>query len=194
MPARLANRPQGPRRPGQLLQVGSDNPAAGNGALRQANGLMEQEEFDRAEVILRRLVSEDRRDPEPLASLAICVAAGRGNLATAMKLAEHARKLAPHRGCGWFALGYVNLLGSRLDEGYRCLEEGRRRDPRDPRLNWGREVFETRRPSVITDLDRNNPINRLLNTGRRVMTDHRVMTAGAVYAVYRAMFFYASMG
>lgn len=194
MPARLANRPRGPRCPGELLQVGPDNPAAGNGALRQANELMEQKDFDRAEVILRRLVSEDRRDPEPLASLAICVAAGRGNLATAMKLAEHARKLSPNRACGWFALGYVNLLGSRLDEGYRYLEEGRRRDPRDPRLQWGREVFEARRPAMISDLDRNNPVNRFLNASRRVATDHRVMTAWVVYAFYRAMFFYASMG
>ena len=77
MPARLANRPRRPRAPGELLQVGPDNPAAGNGALRQANRLMEEQDYDRAEVILRRLVAENTRDPEPLASLAICVAAGR---------------------------------------------------------------------------------------------------------------------
>ncbi|MEZ4388151.1 MAG: hypothetical protein R3D98_11345 [Candidatus Krumholzibacteriia bacterium] len=194
MPARLANRPRAPRAPGELLQVGPDNPAAGNGALRQANRLMEQQEFDRAEAILRRLVAENTRDPEPLSSLAICVAAGRGNLATALKLAERARKLAPHRGCGWFALGYVNLLGSRLEEGYRALEEGRRRDPRDPRLQFGQQALEERRPGVISDLDRDNPLNRLLGAARRIATDHRVMTAGALYAFYRAAFFLAARG
>jgi tetratricopeptide (TPR) repeat protein len=194
MPATLANRPRRPRAPGELLQVGPDNPAASNGALRQANQLMEEQDFDRAEAILRRLVSENTRDPEPLASLAICVAAGRGNLATAEKLAERARKLAPGRGCGWFALGYVNLLGSRLERGYRYLEEGRRRDPNDPRLQFGQQVLEERRPGMISDLSRHNPLNRLLDGARRVATDHRVMTAGAVYAFYRAAFFLVSRG
>jgi len=194
MPASLANRPRRPRAPGELLQVGPDNPAAGNGALRQANVLMEERDFDRAEAILRRLVAEDTRDPEPLASLAICVAAGRGNLATAEKLAERARRLAPSRGCGWFALGYVNLLGSRLDRGYRYLEEGRRRDPRDPRLQFGQQAFEERRPGVISDLSRDNLRNRVLDGARRVVTDHRVMAAGAAYAFYRAAFFLMSRG
>lgn len=194
MPATLANRPRRPRAPGELLQVGPDNPAASNRALRQANQLMEEQDFDQAEAILRRLVAENTRDPEPLASLAICVAAGRGNLATAEKLAERARKLAPGRGCGWFALGYVNLLGSRLERGYRYLEEGRRRDPHDPRLQFGQQALEERRPGVISDLSRHNPLNRLLDGARRVATDHRVMTAGAVYAFYRAAFFLVSRG
>jgi tetratricopeptide (TPR) repeat protein len=194
MPAILANRPRRPRAPGELLQVGPDNPAASNRALRQANQLMEEQDFDQAEAILRRLVAENTRDPEPLASLAICVAAGRGNLATAEKLAERARKLAPGRGCGWFALGYVNLLGSRLERGYRYLEEGRRRDPKDPRLQFGQQVLEERRPGMISDLSRHNPLNRLLDGARRVATDHRVMTAGAVYAFYRAAFFLMSRG
>ena len=194
MPAHLANRPRRPRAPGELLQVGPDNPAAGNGALRQANRLMEEQEFDRAEMILRRLVAENTRDPEPLASLAICVAAGRGNLTTALKLAERSQKLAPRRGCGWFALGYVSLLGSRLDDGYRYLEEGRRRDPKDPRLQFGQQALEERRPGMISDLAKHNPINRLLDASRRVATDHRVMAAGALYAFYRAAFFLVTRG
>jgi tetratricopeptide (TPR) repeat protein len=177
-----------------VLQVGSCNPAAGHRALRKANTLLEKQEYDRAEAILRRLVAENVRDPEPLASLAICVAAGRGNLATAEKLARQARRLAPDRGCGWFALGYINLLGSRLERGYRYLEEGRRRDPKDPRLNWGEEVYRQQRPGVIADLSPDHPLNRLLDTGRRVFLDHRVMTASAVYACYRAACLYFSLG
>jgi tetratricopeptide (TPR) repeat protein len=182
------------RAPGALLQVGPDNPAAINGALQEANRLLEQEEFDRAEVILTRLVKEDPRDPEALASLAICVAAGRGQYATAEKLADRARKLAPKRGCGWFALGYVNLLGSRIEKGYRYLEEGRRRDPRDPRLRWGLDAYDQRRPALICDLDRRNPLNRFLLAGQRVVTDRRVMLAGAVYACYRAVCLYFCLG
>jgi predicted Zn-dependent protease len=171
--------------PGQLLQVGEDNPAAANGRLRQANRLLEEQEYDRAEPILTRLVKECPHDPEPLASLAVCVAAGRGQLATAARLAKRARSLAPQRGCGWFALGYVNLLGSRLQEGYRLLEEGRRRDPHDPRLRWGLEAWEERRPGPIADLARSHPLNRLGRGLWRITTDRRVLAAGAVYACYR---------
>jgi predicted Zn-dependent protease len=184
MPAERADRRRAVA-PGDLLQVGPDNPAASDGRLREANRLLEQHEYDRAEPLLVRMVREDPRDPEPLASLAVCVAAGRGQLATAEKLAERARRLAPGRGCGWFALGYVNLLGSRLQRGWRYLDEGRRRDPRDPRLRWGLEQYEQRRPGVIADLPRDNPFNRLLDGARRVLLDRRVMLAGLVYAFYR---------
>ena len=95
------------------------------------------------------MVRDNPNDPEPLASLAICVAAGRGQFATAEKLADRARRLAPRRGCGWFALGYVNLLGSRIEKGWRYLDEGRRRDPSDPRLQWGLDAYEERRPGAI---------------------------------------------
>lgn len=183
-------RSQRPRVPGKMLQVGSDNPAASNGALREANRMLEKHEYEAAERILARLVREHPRDPEPVASLAVCVAAGRGQFATAEKLAKRARALAPRRGCGWFALGYVNLLGSRIEKGYRYLEEGRRLDPRDPRLNWGEEVYEQRRPGAIADLSRNNPLNRLVASTRRIMTDRRVMAATTIYAVYQAAAFY----
>lgn len=189
MPARLANRHRAPRAPGEMLQVGPENPAAGNRALREANHLLEQHEYERAEVILRRLVAEDARDPEPLASLAICVAAGRGNLATAERLAERARRLAPDRGCGWFAQGFVNLLGSRIERGYRLLDEGRRRDPHDPRLQFGQQILAAERPDVVARIAKLNPWKRLLVGARRVATDHRVMAAGALYACYRAAFF-----
>ncbi len=190
MQVHVAEQRQRPRAPGELLQVGSDNPAASNGALREANRMLENREYDAAERILARLVREHPRDPEPLASLAVCVAAGRGQFATAEKLAKRSRALAPRRGCGWFALGYVNLLGSRIEKGYRYLEEGRRRDPRDPRLAWGQEAYEQRRPGAIADLARNNPINRLVASTRRVIMDRRVMVATTVYALYHAAAFY----
>jgi tetratricopeptide (TPR) repeat protein len=191
MPDHVADRIHAP---GQLFQVGPDNPAASNGRLREANRLLEQEDFDAAEVLLTRLVRENPKDPEPLASLAVCVAANRGRLATATKLAERARRLAPHRGCGWFALGYVHLRGSRLEQGYRYLEEGRRRDPRDPRLRWGLDAWEARRPGPIADLRPDHPLNRVSRTFCRVATDPRVVLASTVYACYRAATLYFRLG
>lgn len=180
------------RAPGQLMQVGADNPAAANGRLREANRLLEEQEYEAAEKILARLVKANPPDPEPLASLAICVAAGRGQLATAARLANHARKLAPQRGCGWFALGYVHLRGSRLEEGYRYLEEGRRRDPRDPRLAWGLEAWEAHRPGPIADLARDHPLNRLGRGLARIATDPRVIVAVTLYACYLAAAYHFS--
>jgi predicted Zn-dependent protease len=190
MQVHVAKTRRRPLRPGELLQVGRNNPAASNGALRQANRLLERQEYEDAEKILTRLVKEYPEDPEALASLAICVAAGRGQFATAEKLAKRSRSLAPRCGCGWFALGYVNLLGSRIEKGYRYLEEGRRRDPDDPRFQWGREVYEERRPGAIADLSRNNPLNRAVAAMRRVFTDRRVVVATSLYAVYQVAFFY----
>jgi tetratricopeptide (TPR) repeat protein len=181
------------RAPGQLLQVGPDNPAASNGRLREANRLLEQEDYDAAEPILTSLVKANPKDPEPLASLAVCVAAGRGQLATAAKLAERARRLAPHRGCGWFALGYVHLRGSRLEEGYRYLEEGRRRDPNDPRLRWGLEAWEARRPGPIADLAPDHPLNRLGRATWMIATHPRVLMAMTLYACYVAVSWYFRM-
>ena len=185
MQVHVADSPQRPRVPGELLQVGPDNPAANNGALRQANRMLEEQDFQGAERILARLVKEHPRDPEPLASLAVCVAAGRGQFATAEKLAKRARAMSPRRVCGWFALGYINLLGSRIEKGYRYLEEARRRDPLDPRLDWGMEAYEARRPGAIADLAPDNPLNLLCAAGRRVFSDRRVMVATGVYAVYQ---------
>lgn len=194
MPTYHADRQPRPRAPGELLQVGADNPAASRRCLRKANRLMEQQEYDQAEPILRRLVVDTPRDPEPLASLAICVAAGRGQLATAEKIARRARSLAPKRGCGWFALGYVNLMGSRIERGWRYLDEGRRRDPNDPRLQWGLDIYEDSRPGMITDLPRQAIVNRMLDGGRCVVTNRRVMMASAVYACYRAASVYFCVG
>lgn len=194
MPVRNASRHERPRAPGEMLQVGADNPAASNVRLREANRLLEHHEYDEAEPILRRLVTDNPRDPEPLASLAICVAAGHGHLSTAEKLADRARKLAPNRGCGWFALGYVNLLGSRIEPAWRYLDEGRRRDPHDPRLQWGIDAYRQRRPGVIADLAATNPLNRFLTATRQVATDRRVMIASAVYACYRAACIYFCLG
>ena len=193
MPAHLADRRDRPRAPGTLLQVGPDNPAAANGRLREANRLLEQQEYAAAETLLTRMVKENPNDPEPLASLAICVAAGRGQFSTAEKLADRARRLAPRRGCGWFALGYVNLLGSRIEKGWRYLDEGRRRDPSDPRLQWSLDVYEERRPGAISDLSRTNPLNRLLGAARQVFLNRRVMMASATYAVYKAAFLYVRL-
>ena len=88
----------------------------------------------------------------------------------------------------------MHLRGSRIEEGYRYLDEGRRRDPHDPRLRWGLDAWEQKRPGPISDLRPDHPLNRLSRTFWRVATDRRVVLAGTVYACYRAASMYFRLG
>jgi predicted Zn-dependent protease len=173
--------------PGSTFQVGPRSSQRNNPQLAQANRFLEMEEYDAAEAILRRLVAESPAEAEYLASLAICMGRGQGRYVTAEKLAEKARRLAPERACGWFALGYINLLGSRLDRGYYYLNESRKRDPRDPRVRWGLSEWEGRRPALIADLARDHALNRLLDGMRRIFSDRRVVIASVAYVIYQAV-------
>ncbi len=187
--AKLMDRKQGRRTatPGSTFQVGPRSSQIHNTQLAQANRFLEMEEYDAAEAILRRLVAESPTEAEYLASLAICLGLGQGRYVTAEKLAQKARRLAPEKACGWFALGYINLLGSRLDRGYYYLNESRKRDPRDPRVRWGLSEWEGRRPALIADLAQDHILNRVLAGARRIFTDRRVVIASVGYAVYQAM-------
>lgn len=187
--AKLMNRKQARHTaaPGSTFQVGPRSTQYDNPRLAQANRLLEMDEYDAAEAILRRLVAETPAEAEYLASLAICLGRGQGRYVTAEKLAQKARRLAPEQACGWFALGYINLLGSRLDRGYYYLNESRKRDPRDPRVRWGLGEWEGRRPALIADLAHDHVLNRLLGGVRRIFTDRRVVIASVGYAVYQAV-------
>jgi predicted Zn-dependent protease len=187
--AKVMNRKQGRHSaaPGSTFQVGPRSSQRNNLQLAQANRFLEMEEYEAAEAILRRLVAESPAEAEYLASLAICLGRGQGRYVTAEKLAQKARRLAPEQACGWFALGYVNLLGSRLDRGFYYLNEGRKRDPRDPRVRWGLSEWEGRRPAPIVDLAPDHALNRLLCVVRRVFTDRRVVIASVGYVVYQAV-------
>jgi predicted Zn-dependent protease len=187
--AKLMNRKQvrHTAAPGSTFQVGPRSTQHDNPRLAQANRLLEMDEYDAAEAILRRLVAEAPAEAEYLASLAICLGRGQGRYVTAEKLAQKARRLAPEQACGWFALGYINLLGSRLDRGYYYLNESRKRDPRDPRVRWGLGEWEGRRPAPIADLARDHILNRLLGGLRRIFTDRRVVIASVGYAVYQTV-------
>ncbi len=181
---------RGPRlvtAPGSTFQVGRKSPQYRNKQLANANRLLEMGEFETAEPILRRLVQEKPREAEFLASLAICVAQSQGRYVSAEKLAEKARRLSPDQACGWFALGYINLLGSRLERGHYFLSESRKRDPRDPRVRYGLDAWQRRRPPVIADLAHDHIVNRLLGGIRRIFTDRRVMLASAGWLAYQLM-------
>lgn len=137
-----------------------------------------------AEVRFQRLLDEDPRDPEALAGLAVCVAEETGRFLSATRLAKEAVRRAPRSPGGYYALGYINLLGSRLDEGYRYLMKAKHLAPRDPRVARGLAFYEAGLPPVICDLSRLHPVNRVLGGVRSYLRSpaHRVMalSLGAV--------------
>jgi tetratricopeptide (TPR) repeat protein len=146
--------------PGATFQLGPDHPAARNKRLRRINACLEAEEYGEAERLLGRYLRERPKDPEGLASLAILLAAGRRRFASAEKAARRAIALAPRAVAGHFALGYVYLLGSRIEPGFRALMTAQELDARDPRVSFGMRRFEEVRPPVICDLSAENRLNR----------------------------------
>ncbi len=119
-----------------------------------------------AEHRFRRILQEDSMDCEAIAGLAICVAEDGGKFVTAERLAEKSIRIAKKSAAGYIALGYINLKGARLEEGYRYLMKAKHLAPRDPRLAQGFALYDQERPPVIADLSRRHPVNRVLGLTR----------------------------
>jgi len=140
-----------------------------------------------AEQRFQRILKENPADHEALAGLAICVAERTGRFVSATKLARESVRRAPKSSAGYFALGYIHLLGSKLEQGHRYLMKAKHLAPRDPRLNLGFALYDRERPPVIADLSRMHPANRFLGGTRSLMRSqvHRVlavaMLAGGCY-------------
>ncbi len=115
-----------------------------------------------AEERFQRILRDNPRDADALSGLAICVAESTGRYVSATKMAAEAVRLAPDRPGGYYALAYVHLLGSKLEQGYRYLMKAKKLAPDDPRLEQGYALYDKERPPVIEDLEPAHPINVLL--------------------------------
>ncbi len=146
-------------------------------------------EHEAAEERFRRILKDDPRDNEALAGLAICVAEGGGRFLTAEKLAKQAVKLDKSSAAGYIGLGYVNLLGGRIEEGFKHLMKAKHLAPRDPRLHQGFALYDRERPPVIAGLSRKHPVNQVLNEARNLKRNPRAMAlvvAAVVGGLYLA--------
>lgn len=123
-------------------------------------------EHEEAERRFREIIKNDPKNFDALAGLAVCVAEEGGRFLTAEKLARQAVRMG--RGCpaGYIALGYVNLRGGRLEDGYRYLMKAKHMAPKDPRVQSGFAMYDKERPPVICDLSRLHPVNRVLGGAR----------------------------
>ncbi len=119
-----------------------------------------------AEQRFQRILRDNPEDPEALAGMAICVARSTGRFVSATKLAKRAVRIAPRSAAGYYALGTIHLLGSKLEQGYRYLMKAKHLAPEDPRVQAGFELFDLGRSPVISDLSRRHPLNRALGRVR----------------------------
>ena len=155
-----------------LLGLGNKSKCTGMDAsptVINAYKLLFDGERAEAELRFQRILRDTPRDADALAGLAVCVAEGTGRYVSATKLATEAVRLSSQSPAGYYALAYIHLLGSRLDQGYRYLLKAKKLAPRDPRLESGFALFEKERPPVVSDLSRSHPVNVVLTGTRAFM-------------------------
>ena len=148
--------------------------------IRQAYSLLFEDNHEEAEVRFQRILADDADNPDALAGLAICMADRTGRYRESAKLARRAVQIDRKSVSGYFALSYLHLKGSRLDEGYRYLMKAKRLAPGDPRLAAGLELYDRECPPVISDLSRLHPLNQFLGLARRRLRSAAIQVRGLV--------------
>jgi Flp pilus assembly protein TadD len=129
--------------------------------VRTAADLMNQGRFAEAELHLRQGLERDPRHPRCLAFLSVCLAANGRKFATAEKIARSVVQANPDEAAGHFALGKVNLLGSRRGTAFRHFARARELATADEDLQTELERADPRRPAVFPSLPRNHSLNVL---------------------------------
>jgi tetratricopeptide (TPR) repeat protein len=146
-------------------------------------------DHEEAERRFRQILKEDPLDADAMAGLAVCAAEDGGKFLTAEKIARQAVRMNRKSASGYIALGYVNLRGGRLEDGYRYLMKAKHLAPKDPRVSTGFAIYDRERPPVISDLSRLHPVNRVLGGTRNYLESPvnralavAVLTGGLVLA------------
>ena len=133
---------------------------------------IEKEDYETAEVCLRRGLFRMPEHPESLAYLAICVAENKRRFAIAEKIAKEAVRVCPGGAKGHYALGRINLLGSRRRAAFRHFLRARKLAVGDQHLAGELDRLDPRRPPVIADLPRDHALNIYLGRVRGYLCAH----------------------
>lgn len=102
---------------------------------------------------------EDR--PMISSFLALCIAKERGQFQLAVTLCEKAKAREPHNAVHYLNLGRIFLIAGKKDDAIRTFREGLE-------YEQSREIIDeleklgTRRPPLISSLERSNPVNKYL--------------------------------
>lgn len=140
--------------------------AFANDAARRGARMIEEGRYKEAEEILRQGIERCPGHQDCLASLAVCLAGGRRKFVSAEKIAKSMIRTNPYDARGYYALGRVNLIGSRRGSAFRNLEKARGLADGDRRLEGTLQNLDPRRPPVIRWLPRDNFLNVWLGRWR----------------------------
>jgi len=150
-------------------------------SVRMAYGLLFDGNVEDARIRFQRILDDNKQNPDALAGLSICIAEDTGRYVSATKMAMMAVRMAPRSPAGYYALAYIHLLGSKLEQGYRYLQKAQQVAPQDPRVSLGLAQYEKEKPPVIADLPREHFLNKALGKSRSIFNRsiHRVMCAAS---------------
>jgi len=137
--------------------------------IRKAVQNLDQGEYDTAETYLRRGLAHIPDHAECMAYLAICLAESQRRFLTAERVAKQVIETQPTNAKGYYALGRVNLSGSRRRIAFRNFKRARHLACGDQTLNAELERLEPRRPPVITALPREHTLNIYLGKLRTLI-------------------------
>ena len=129
---------------------------------RKAANYLEKGKVKAAQHCLRLGLERAPDHPECLSYLAICVAMEKKQYQTAEQLAQRILLENPKEARGFYALGRVNLLGSRRRVAFRNFRKAYSLAGRDEGLKRELESMDPRRPPVLASLPRNHFLNAWL--------------------------------
>lgn len=93
--------------------------------------------------------------------LALCIAKERGQFQLAVTLCEKAKAREPHNTVHYLNLGRIFLIAGKKDDAVRTFREGLGYEQNREIINE-LEKLGTRRPPLISSLERSNPVNKYL--------------------------------
>jgi len=136
--------------------------------VRRAKRLIEEDRHRDAELYLRQALERVPDHKECQAYIAVCLA-GKRKFVSAEKLAKNVIRNNPFDAIAYYALGRVNLIGSRRGSAFHNLAKARTLATGDRELEGEVSRLDPRRPPVIRWLPRNHFLNIMFGKWRASM-------------------------
>lgn len=136
--------------------------------VRRAKRLIEENRHRDAELYLRQALERVPDHKECQAYIAVCLA-GKRKFVSAEKLAKNVIRNNPFDAVAYYALGRVNLIGSRRGSAFHNLEKARHLASGDLEMESEVSRLDPRRPPVIRWLPRNHFLNILFGKWRAAL-------------------------
>lgn len=136
--------------------------------VRRAKRLIEEGRHKDGEIYLRQALERVPDHKECQAYIAVCLA-GKRKFVSAEKLAKNVIRNNPFDAVAYYALGRVNLIGSRRGSAFHNLEKARTLATGDREMEGEVKKLDPRRPPVIRWLPRNNFLNIMFGKWRAAM-------------------------